>query len=48
MVTVKISDRGVILQVERKICPPVGSYVKHQGRRCLVLAVEIPVRVKAA
>lgn len=50
MVTVKISDRGTIRLVQRSKTPGVGTYVKYQGRRCLVLATEFPIRhrVKAA
>lgn len=50
MITVRISDRGIIRTVTRSKSPAVGGYVKYQGRRCLVLATEFSIRrwVKAA
>jgi len=44
MVTVKIRDRDDIITVTRSRAPVVGGYVKYQGRRCLVLAMEITVK----
>jgi hypothetical protein len=48
MVTVKIRDREQILEVSRQRAPRVGSSVKYQGRKCLVLAVEYPLKHRVA
>jgi len=44
MVTVKIRDRDTFRLVSRQRAPQVGSTVKYEGRKCLVLAVEYPLK----